>query len=75
MQIQDLILEIDEDNYEDFLENELFGNVNLHIDITEYEKGRKKEKMYELSKLEKELYNTNTKYMIWIVENRGFLWT
>ena len=28
-----------------------------------------------LNKLETELYDTNTKYMIWLIENRNVLWT
>lgn len=53
----------------DILMEELYGRESGDFHIS-----RDESKTSLLYKLEEELYNTNTKYMVWLIEHRSILW-
>lgn len=54
----------------DVLMEDLYGEGSGGFNVS-----RNPAKIAVLDKLEKELYDTNTKCMVWLIENRNILWT
>lgn len=58
----------------DKLTDDLYGSTTHYYSIRTKNK-KDPSKIAVLQKLEMEIYDTNTKYMIWLIENRDILWT